>query len=128
MPQRSQATSIHIRSILWSSYRQGMVLRQAKHSEHIGRKPAGNVYHGIRIAETIGLPLNLFVSINFSLIACAPDDVSRSFKKLRDTFAKWVTRPPRPLKEHKAAPTFVWVIESPPNCNINVHWMIHVPV
>lgn len=118
---------IRISSILWSSYRQDMVFRKSKQSEYIGRKPASNIYHGIKLANTLQLPLNLFVSINFTLTSCPVDNVSKAFQQLRDTFAKWVTRPPALLKNHKAAPTYVWVIENPPSAHINVHWLVHVP-
>jgi hypothetical protein len=103
-----------------------MVSQRSKYSEHINRKPASNVYHGIRIAETIGLPLNTFVSLNLKLTKCPPEEASEAFKKMRDTFAKWVRRPSVKIKNTTAAPTYVWVIENP-NGHHNVHWLVHVP-
>jgi hypothetical protein len=95
----------------------------ARYSEFIQVKPAGNLYHGVRLAAAIGYPLNLFVSINFTHTECSPKSVSAQFKRLRDTFGKWVTRPPK--GQAKASPTFIWVVENP--SHINVHWLVHVP-
>jgi dsDNA-binding SOS-regulon protein len=97
-------------------------------SHHIQGKPAGNLHHGVRIAEKIGLPLTLLVSINYALTNCDDAMVSESFKKTRDAFGKWVTRPKLMYKESKAAPAYVRVIENPASGQINVYWLMHVPV
>lgn len=100
--------------------------RTKRASDYIRRIPARNLHHGIRLAESIGLPLNLFVSINFALTSCPEDRVSLDFQRVRAAFGKWVTRPHKKDAIHKAPPTYVWVIENQAGC-LNAHWLVHVP-
>ena len=95
-------------------------------SDYIRHLPARNLHHGIRLAESKGLTLNTFVSLNFSLTDCPAPETDTSFQKLRTIFTKWVTRPPKDNNSPKAPPTFVWVIENQCEC-LNAHWLVHVP-
>jgi hypothetical protein len=104
----------------------GLRCPKDRYSEFIQRKPAGNLHHAVRLATAIGFPLNVLVTVNFHHVNCAADDVSGAFKRVRDRFSKWVTRPPVGAKAHKASPTFVWVLENP-NGHLNAHWQLHVP-
>jgi hypothetical protein len=88
--------------------------------------PARNIHHGIRLAASLGLDLNLFVSLNFSLTTCPAERACDAFAQVRALFGKWVTRPPRTMHLHQAPPTFVWVIENSEGC-LNAHWLVHVP-
>jgi hypothetical protein len=96
-------------------------------THHINRKPAGNLYHAVRIAEAVGTPLNTFVTINFALTDCPPLDVSDRFEALRcDHFGPWSRRPPRKLKRERDPCAYVWVLENAGGC-VNLHWLVHVP-
>jgi hypothetical protein len=97
-----------------------------KQSDLIRLPPASNLHHGIKQAECLGLGLNLFVSVNFSLTSCTPEETDVAFAEIRAKFGKWVQRPRREDLGHEAPPTFVWVIENPDNC-MNAHWLVHVP-
>ncbi len=94
----------------------------------INRVPASNVHHAIRIAEkALGMPLNLFVTINFSKTSLRPEDVSKKFARLRSNyFGPWVRRPPKSEPQRPVAPTYAWVIENGGDV-LNAHWLVHVP-
>lgn len=47
-------------------------------THHINRHPAVNIHHATRYSERIGLPLNLFVTINFTCAGCRADRVVTS--------------------------------------------------
>jgi len=102
------------------------IVERRKSSDFIKHLPARNVHHAIRLSFSLGLPLNLFVSINFSLTNCSADSTDTAFAKIRERFGKWITRPRKAASEHQAPPTFVWVIENPDGC-LNAHWLVHVP-
>jgi hypothetical protein len=100
--------------------------KKRRATDYIRQIPARNLHHAIRLADSKGLSLNTFVSINFSLTACPEEETDLAFQKIRFTFGKWVSRPSREAAEHKAPPTFVWVIENQSNC-LNAHWLVHLP-
>jgi hypothetical protein len=105
----------------------GVALPKArKQSDLIRLPPASNLHHGIKQAQCLGFNLNKFVSINFSLTSCTPEEFGPAFAEIRGKFGKWVQRPRRENLGHEAPPTFVWVLENPDNC-MNAHWMVHVP-
>lgn len=98
-----------------------------RQSDLIREGASRNIHLGIRLAQAIGLELNLFVSFNFSLTSCDPAYADLAFAKLRASFGKWATRPPQPSIITRVPPTFVWVIENPNGC-LNAHWLVHVPI
>jgi hypothetical protein len=102
-------------------------VKARKQSDLIRLLPASNLHHGIRQAARLGLDLNLFVSINFSLTSCVAEETDRSFAGIRAKFGKWVQHPRKDALGHEAPPTFVWVLENPDNC-MNAHWLVHVPL
>lgn len=86
----------------------------------IRQKPASNIHHATNIATAIGLPLNVFVTITFSLTECPPEEVSWAFRKLLgNRYAHWARR------VTKRPPTHVWAIEAAAD-TIEVHWLVHV--
>lgn len=92
----------------------------------IQRKPAGNLRLAVRMAETIGRPLNQAVTLNFSLTDCDSQDASAAFEKLRDNyFGPWLRRASG-KGEQDGPPAFVWVIENVSN-HTHAHWLVHVP-
>jgi hypothetical protein len=96
-------------------------------SLYINRKPASNFHHAIRVAETINLPLTLFVSLNFGYTDCRPEDTPKAFQSMRRKFGRWITR--AACSGQKPAPaTYVWVIERPHHReHLDSHWLLHVP-
>lgn len=100
--------------------------RKRRQSDLIGRNPSRNIHLGVRLARTIGLDLNLFVTFNFSQTECDPECADKAFAKLRAAFGKWATRPAKAQTVKAIPPTFVWVIENPNEC-LNAHWLVHVP-
>ena len=97
-----------------------------RQSDYIRQIPARNLHHAIRLAESKNLPLNLLVSINFSLTTCPEELVDRALQSIRNAFGKWITRPGRRAGLPRALPAFVWVIENKDGC-LNAHWLVHVP-
>jgi hypothetical protein len=94
-------------------------------STHIRRKPASNLHHAIRVAASLGLPLNLFVTLNFSEAGCQPENVSLKFSTLRERyFCRWLRDCRR--GKPRIPPTFVWVLEAKGGC-LAAHWLIHIP-
>ncbi|HXC55562.1 MAG TPA: hypothetical protein VNU97_09715 [Rhizomicrobium sp.] len=95
-----------------------------RRSVHIGRKPASNIHHAIRIAEYSNRPLNVFVTVNFRLTACLSDHESAAFEKLRrNHFTPWIRRN---KKVGSISPTYIWVLERP-NDAVGLHWALHLP-
>ena len=92
----------------------------------IGLLPARNLHLGIRLADTLGTKMNLFVTLNFSMTECSEELVSQKFSELRAAFVKWVRRPTKAERKHAAPPTFVWVIENEGGY-LHAHWLLHVP-
>ncbi len=97
-----------------------------RQSDLIRQAPSRNIHLGVRLARTLGLDLNLFVTFNFSQTGCDPECADKAFAKLRAAFGKWATRPKKARMMFATPPTFVWVIENPNDC-LNAHWLVHVP-
>lgn len=104
----------------------------------IGIRASRSLYYATHEqAERIGTPLNLFVTINFSLAGFKPEDAVAVFAQLRTGyFGPWVRRP-RTGCGASAAPTYVYAFENvranrPINeesddHNVHVHWPLYVP-
>jgi len=97
-----------------------------KVSEYIRHRPSRNIHHAISFANTRNLPLNRFVSINFSLTDCPAEKTDIAFRHLREFFTKWTSRPHKKASALAAPPTFVYSIENQ-NEVLNAHWLVHVP-
>jgi len=112
----------------------------AKHSSQIGPKGAQTLYYAtVEQANRIGLPLNVFVTVNFACTTISPEAAVPAFQKLlHNHYAKWISRP-RKNAGTKAPPTYAYVFE---NCrddevfdqigpgldhNVHVHALFHVP-
>ena len=94
-------------------------------TRHINRRPAVNAHHASRFSEAIGLPLNRFVTVNFTCTACAPNETSHTFRKLlAERFAPWLRRTAR--NRVGVPPTYIWTIEAGGNQSA-AHWLVHVP-
>lgn len=99
--------------------------RSDRVTHFIRRYPAVNIHHATRFAERIGLPLNRFVTINFSKTDCPSNRTSASFRKLlTQRFAPWLRRSSEAVQD--VPPTYVWTIEGAGG-QAAVHWLVHVP-
>ena len=98
---------------------------QKRRTQWINRKPAANLHHATRYAERINLPLNMFVTINFSQIGIDPESSSEVFQKVvGQRFAPWLRRTAD--NAQSVPPTYVWTLEAA-NENQAVHWVVHIP-
>lgn len=94
-------------------------------SRHINRTPAVNIHHATRCAERCGIPLNVFITINFTDVG-ADEGASLAFRKLlNQRFAPWLRRT-APLGK-LLAPTYVWSLENTRKTTA-AHWLVHLPV
>ena len=94
-------------------------------SNVIRRRPAVNIHHATRFAERLGLPLQLAVTINFSLMGIPPELVVELFRTmLAQRFAPWLRR--IPANKMGIPPTYVWVTEAAGGQQA-VHWLLHLP-
>jgi hypothetical protein len=107
---------------------------------YVGQKAAQTNYYADMQAARIGLPINLRMTLNFSLLGVSPDVATSVFRRMRSTrFTKWVTRP-RQGCGPAAAPTDYYGFENRrdniaylkigPDLphNVHVHWSAHVPL
>jgi hypothetical protein len=95
-----------------------------RQSKHINRTPAVNIHHATRYAERRGLPLNTFVTVNFTELGIS-SGASRMLRRLlSQRFSPWLRRsaPVRP----RPTPTYVWAIENTTS-TIAAHWLVHIP-
>lgn len=95
-----------------------------RRSHHIRRQQATNIKPAIRLAEKRGVPLNRFVTINFTNLGCDEASVSNAFAKIRERFARWLRS--GSTKTNPQAAAFVWVIENGGG-HLAAHWLVHVP-
>jgi hypothetical protein len=94
-------------------------------SQFIKRRPAVNIHHAVRYSRLIGLPLNRFVTINFSHTSCPPSRASHAFRKLlTQRYAPWLRRSGD--VKWQLPPTYVWALECGGG-QTAVHWLIHIP-
>lgn len=106
-----------------------------KTTAYIGKKGAQTLYYAAKVSKYIRLPLNYFITINFSEIDIPALQINIVFLKIKRQLTRWLLS----LFKHKEAiePTFAWVFE---NCisgqgydvideqhNIHVHLAIHIP-
>ncbi|CAI3960002.1 unnamed protein product [Commensalibacter communis] len=106
-----------------------------KTTAYIGKKGAQTLYYAAKVAKYIRLPLNYFITINFSETDIPALQINDTFLKLKRQLTRWLLS----SSKYKEAiePTFVWVFE---NCingegcdiideqhNIHVHLAIHIP-
>jgi hypothetical protein len=92
-------------------------------TRYINRHPAVNIHHATRYSERIGLPLNLFVTINFTCAGCGEDRASELLRKMiGQRFAPWLRR----SAGVEVAPTYVWTMEAAGG-QMAAHILIHMP-
>jgi hypothetical protein len=100
----------------------------AKQTDCIKLRGGRTIFHGVRVARTLGLEPNLFVTIKFWQTSVPEIDTSVAFSEIRAKFGKWVQRPARGFASFFAPPTFVWVIENPEDRgHLHAHWLVYVP-
>jgi hypothetical protein len=115
-------------------------LQHPQASNQLGYKATQSLYYAIgEMAEAIGLPLTVSVTINFSVAGVHPAEAVQLFQKLRLLrFGKWAQRP-----AHGGGPafkpTYAYVFENRRgdvaireigpgfDHNVHVHWSVHIP-
>lgn len=94
-------------------------------SHHINRHPAVNLHHATRYCERIGLPLNRFVTVNFTAAGCDSAHASRVLQRLlAQRFAPWLRRSKANVSD--VPPTYVWTLEAAGG-QTAAHWLVHMP-
>jgi hypothetical protein len=94
-------------------------------SHFINRRPAVNIHHATRYSERIGLPLNRFITINFSLAGCSPQQAVPLLQKMiTQRFAPWLRRTASTAVE--IPPTYVWCMEASGG-TLAAHIVLHMP-
>lgn len=105
----------------------------------VGAKAAQTNYYADMQAARIGLPINLRVTVNLSLLGINPADATRVFRKMRSSrFSPWIRRPRKGCGP-AAVPTDYYGFENKrgdevykkigpglPH-NVHAHWSLHVP-
>jgi hypothetical protein len=105
----------------------------------VGPKAAQTNYYADMQAARLGLPINVRVTINFSLLEISPEKATSIFRKMRSSrFAKWVSRPRRgcgpaaPATDYhgfenkRGEEVYRQIGPSLPH-NVHVHWSMHIP-
>jgi len=100
----------------------------AKQTDCIMLRGGRTLFHAGRLARSLGLEPNLFVTIRFWETSVSAADTSAAFSQIRAKFGKWIQRPSKRFSGILAPPTFLWVIENPENKGcIHAHWLVFVP-
>jgi len=106
-----------------------------KTTAYIGKKSTQTLYYIAEVAKYIRLPLNHFITINFSEADILSLQINDAFLRLKRQLTRWLLF----SSKHKEAiePTFAWVFENCINgesCDdideyhyIHVHWAMHIP-
>lgn len=97
-----------------------------RRSSYLPHRSAAHLTRAVSFANELGIPLRLFVTINFGLTMMGEDAMSEAFRRLLKSFyGKWISRHPR-LTADKRRAAYVWVLEGRPGHH-GVHWLVHVP-
>ena len=100
----------------------------AKQTDFIKLRGGRTLFHAGRVARSLGLEPNIFVTIRFWETSVSATETSEAFSQIRAKFGKWIQRPSRRFAEYVAPPTFLWVIENPKDEGfIHAHWLVFVP-
>jgi hypothetical protein len=95
--------------------------RRASH--FINRRPAVNIHHATKYADKIGVPLNRFITINFTLADCPRELAARLLQKMiSQRFAPWLRR----TASVKIPLTYVWTLEAAGG-QMAAHLLVHIP-
>lgn len=93
-------------------------------TRHINRVPAVNIHHATRYAQRRDLPLNTFVTVNFSELGAGPGASRMLRKLLAQRFAPWLRRS-APIN-YRPEPTYVWTLENT-SATVAAHLLVHIP-
>jgi hypothetical protein len=94
-------------------------------SHFINRRPGANFHHATRVSERIGLPLNHFITINFTSAGARPDLAVQLLQKMiTQRFSPWLRRTAK--TEMEVPPTYVWCMEAAAG-QMSAHMLLHMP-
>lgn len=109
-----------------------------RESHEVGFKAAQTLYYVERHAERIGLPLNISITLNLSLLGIGPEEATAVFGKLRkQRFSPWIRRTAKRKSARPTPATYSYGFENVRDGkaisrltdpqNVHVHWAVHVP-
>jgi hypothetical protein len=102
--------------------------RPVPQTQYIKRKGGRTLFHGARVARTLKIEPNLFVTLKFWETSLTIFEMADAFARIREKFGHWVQRPPQRHSAFDAPPTFLWVLENPPDRDqFHAHWLVYVP-
>jgi hypothetical protein len=98
-------------------------------TQYIGQRGGRTLFHGVRLARSLNVEPNLFVTINFWETSLTINEMSGAFLEIRRKFVRWVKNPSRRFADSSAPPTFLWVLENPEDQGFfHAHWLVYVPL
>lgn len=97
---------------------------EERQTRHINRVPAVNIHHATRYAQRCGLPLNTFVTVNFTALGIDAKASSVLRRLLSQRFAPWLRRSAQ--VKARIVPTYVWTIENTA-ATVAAHLLMHIP-
>lgn len=116
-----------------------MAPEMANANFYVGPKAAQTNYYADMQAARLKLPINVRVTINFTLLGVEPEDATFVFRKMRSSrFAKWVSRPRKgcgpaapPTDYHgfenrRGDEVYRQIGPGLPH-NVHAHWSMHIP-
>lgn len=97
-------------------------------TQYIGRRGGRTLHHGVRLARSLGIEPNLFVTLNFWETSLTIHEMAPAFLDMRRKFVRWIQNPSRYFAGFCAPPTFLWVLENPEDRGFfHAHWLVFVP-
>jgi len=102
--------------------------------DHISRKAAATILHSARTADSIGRPLNQFVTLRLWQIGSTPHTIASDFSKIRQWFRRWsdreATRKRNIIHPRNGTATYIYVLESTGSLSTgeypHAHWAVHI--
>jgi len=92
-------------------------------TQYIGQRGGRTLFHGVRLARSLNIEPNLFVTINFWETSLTIYEMAPAFLEMRRKYARWSQNPSQPFAGHSVPPTFLWVLENPEDQGFfHAHW------
>jgi hypothetical protein len=97
-------------------------------TQYIGQRGGRTLFHGVRLARSLNIEPNLFVTINFWETSLTIYEMAPAFLEMRRKYARWSQNPSQPFAGHSVPPTFLWVLENPEDLGFfHAHWLVFIP-
>ena len=97
-------------------------------TQYIGQRGGRTLFHGVRLARSLNIEPNLFVTINFWETSLSIYEMAPAFLEMRRKFARWIQNPSQRFAGYSVSPTFLWVLENPQDRGFfHAHWLVFIP-